>query len=63
MRSRWIVAAVVALIGLIFIGQGTNILPGSGGMYGDNRWAVVGVVMVALAGAIGWSAFRNRRQA
>jgi hypothetical protein len=63
MRTRWIVAAVVAAIGLIFIAQGTNILPGSGGMYGDSRWAVVGVVLVAVGAAVGWSALRNRRQA
>lgn len=63
MRTRWIVAAVVAAIGLIFIAQGTSILPGSGGMYGDGRWAVVGVVLVVAGAAIGWSAFRNRRQA
>ncbi len=63
MRSRWIIAVVVALIGLVFIGQGTNILPGSGGMYGDDRWAVVGLLMIVLGCAIGWSAFRNRRSA
>jgi hypothetical protein len=61
MRTRWIIAGVLAAVGLVFIGQGTNILPGSGGMYGDNRWAVVGLVMVVLGAAIGWSAFRNRR--
>ena len=63
MRSRWIVAAVVAAIGLIFIAQGTNILPGSGGMYGDGRWAVVGAVLVGVGAAMGWSALRNGRRA
>jgi hypothetical protein len=51
------------VIGLVFIAQGTSILPGSGGMYGDIRWAVVGVALVVLGVAIGWSAFRNRRPA
>jgi hypothetical protein len=63
MRTRWIIAAVAALIGLIFIAQGTSILPGTGGMYGDSRWAVVGLVLVVVGAAIGWSAFRSRRQA
>lgn len=63
MRTRWIIAAVVAVVGLVFIGQGTNVLAGSGGMYGDGRWAIVGLVMVVLGTAIGWSAFRNRRRA
>ena len=61
MRTRWIAAAVVAAIGLIFIAQATNLLPGTGGMYGDGRWAVVGVVLVGVAAAIGWSALRNRQ--
>ena len=63
MRTRWIIAAVVAAVGLVFIGQGTNILAGSGGMYGDGRWAIVGLVMLVLGAAIGWSAFRNGRAA
>jgi hypothetical protein len=63
MRNRWIIAAVVAVVGLIWIAQGTSILPGSGGMYGDIRWAVAGVVLVGLGAVIGWTAVRNRRSA
>ncbi len=63
MRTRWIIASVVAAIGLVWIGQGTNILPGSGGMYGDGRWAVVGTALLVVAAAIAWTAFRNRRPA
>ncbi|MGZ8514158.1 MAG: hypothetical protein ACXWXA_03865 [Candidatus Limnocylindrales bacterium] len=63
MRTRWIIAGVLAAVGLVFIGQGTSFLTGSGGMYGDGRWAIVGLLMVVLGAAIGWSAFRNRRQA
>ena len=60
MRTRWITAAVMALIGLVFTGQGSGILPGSGGMYGDSRWAIVGLALVAAGAVVGWTALRNR---
>ena len=61
MRTRWIIAAVVAVTGLVWIAQGTNVLPGSGGMYGDSRWAIAGAVLLAIGAAMGWTAIRNRR--
>ena len=63
MRTRWIIAGVVAAVGLVWVGQGTSFLAGTGGMYGDSRWAIVGVALVVLGAAIGWSALRNRRRA
>ena len=63
MRNRWIIAGVLAAVGLLWIAQGTNALAGSGGMYGDSRWAIAGVGLVVLGVVTGWSAFRNRRQA
>ena len=63
MRNRWIIAALVTVVGFVWIGQGTSFLAGSGGMYGDIRWAVAGVALVVLGAAIGWSAFRSRRRA
>jgi hypothetical protein len=59
-RTRWIIAAVVAVTGLVWMAQGTNVLPGSGGMYGDGRWAIAGAVLVAVGAAIGWRVIRNR---
>ena len=61
MRTRWIIAGVLAAVGLLWIAQGVGILGGSGGMYGDARWAVAGLAVVAVGVAIGWTAFRNRR--
>lgn len=63
MRTRWIIAAVLVAIGLAWIAQATNVLPGSGGMYGDGRWAVVGAVVAVVGLVVGWTAFRNRRPA
>ena len=61
MRTRWIIGGVLAAVGLVWIGQATSFLAGTGGMYGDSRWAIAGVALVVLGAATGWSAFRNRR--
>jgi hypothetical protein len=63
MRARWIVAAVLILLGLVWIGQGTSVIPGSGFMTGDTRWALIGAVLVAVGLVLGWTAFRARQQA
>ena len=63
MRNRWIIAALVAAVGLVWVGQGTNLLAGSGGMYGDGRWALAGAGLIVLGAAIGWTALRNRGRA
>jgi hypothetical protein len=46
--SRLFVAAVLFVVGLVWIGQGTGRIAGSA-MSGVSFWAVVGVVLVALA--------------
>ncbi|MEA2610255.1 MAG: hypothetical protein QOJ75_2498 [Chloroflexota bacterium] len=63
MRTRWIIAAAVAVTGLVWIGQGLGILRGSSPMVGDTRWAIAGLGLVAGGVLVGWTAFRNRRQA
>jgi glucose dehydrogenase len=60
MRTRLLVAVVMALIGLVWIAQGLAIVGGSGFMIGNPFWAVVGVVLIALAAVIVWSANRSR---
>lgn len=57
--SRLVVAVVLALIGLVWIGQGSGMLGGSA-MSGSPFWAVVGIVLIALAVAI---VVRERRPA
>lgn len=46
--SRLVVALLLALVGLVWIGQGTGLIAGSA-MSGTMFWAVVGLVLVALA--------------
>jgi hypothetical protein len=63
MRSRWIIAAVLLLVGLGWMFQGLGILPGNGFMDGDTRWAVIGAVIAVAGIAVAWTAFRMRRAA
>ena len=63
MRTRWIIAAVCVLAGVVWIGQGTGILKGSGFMVGDMTWAIAGAGLVVLGLVIGWTAFRARPRA
>ena len=44
-RTRYVVAAVVALVGLIFIVQGLGVDIAHSIMTGDLRWTAVGIVM------------------
>ena len=60
MRARWIIAAVLVLIGLVWIGQGAGIIGGTGFMTDDVRWALIGAVLVAVGLVVGWTAVRGR---
>ena len=59
MRIRWIGAAGLISVGLVWIGQGLGILRGSSFMVGDPTWAVTGAVLVALGTFVAWLAFRD----
>jgi hypothetical protein len=63
MRSRWIIAAVLAAVGLVWIGQGTGVIRGSGFMTDDIRWAIAGVVLVVAGVVVAWTAIRSRPKA
>jgi hypothetical protein len=56
---RGIAGAVCVLIGLVWIGQGTNILPGSF-MSGQRQWAIIGLVLLIVGGWLLWSLIRRR---
>lgn len=46
--SRLLLAALFALVGLVWIGQGLGYIPGSF-MTGSAFWAAVGVVLLVVA--------------
>ena len=61
MRGRVLAAVLLAIVGLVWIGQGTGLLAGSGFMVGDARWAIAGLVLVAVGVGVGVSAWRSGR--
>jgi uncharacterized Tic20 family protein len=60
MRSRWIIAAVLVLVGIVWIGQGTGVIRGSGFMIDDARWAFAGVALLVCGLVVAVTALRAR---
>ncbi len=63
MGVRWIGAAGLAAVGLVWIGQGLGLLRGASPMIDDIRWAIAGAVLLVGATIIGWLALRDRSKA
>jgi hypothetical protein len=63
MRTRWIIAAVLIVIGAAWMGQGLGLLPGTGFMDGDIKWAVIGAILAIAGIVVAWTAFRMRPSA
>lgn len=59
-RVRWIGAAGLAAVGLVWIGQGLGLLRGSSFMVDDIRWAIAGAVLLVAAGVVAVLALRGR---
>jgi hypothetical protein len=57
-RSGRVVAIVLVLVGLVWIGQGLGLLRGGSFMVDDVRWALIGAACVA-GGVLWW--WRTRR--
>jgi hypothetical protein len=55
---RYLIAVVLALVGLIFIGQGLGYIGGSG-MTGQPFWAVVGAVLLVAGAGFAWVTYRS----
>jgi len=62
MRTRWIIAAVLIVIGAAWIGHGLGFLPG-GFMVGDTKWAVIGAILAIAGIVVAWTALRMRPSA
>jgi hypothetical protein len=60
MRTRWIIAVVLIVIGAAWIGQGLGFFPGTGFMDGDITWAIIGAVLAVVGIVVAWTAFRKR---
>jgi hypothetical protein len=53
------IAVLCDLIGIVWILQGTGVLPGSF-MTGQIVWAAIGAVLLFVSGVLFWSALRPR---
>ncbi len=62
MRGRLITAALLVVVGLVWIGQGLGLLQGTGFMVDDTRWALIGLVAVVLGLFLTLSANRSGRR-
>jgi hypothetical protein len=56
---KGVLGVVCLLLGLVWIGQGVNILPGSF-MSGQAMWAIIGLVLVVVGAWLLWSLARGR---
>ncbi len=56
---RYVVAGVLGLVGLIFIGQGLGYIGGSR-MTNDPFWALVGAALLVVASAVAIVTWRSR---
>jgi hypothetical protein len=63
MRTRWIVAAGLAAVGLVWIGQGLGFLRSTSFMTNDVRWAIAGIAMVLISAGLAWTAVKGARRA
>jgi len=61
MRTRWIIAAVLVIIGAVWMGQGLGLFRGSGFMDGDPLWAFIGALLVIAGIVVAVTALRVRR--
>ena len=56
-----IAGALALLMGLIFAGQGANLIPGSF-MTGDPTWLVIGIILAAVGAVLLVVALRRGRR-
>jgi uncharacterized membrane protein len=59
---KGVIGLVLVVVGLVWIGQGVGLLPGSF-MTGQAIWAVIGLVVLVVALGLLWSALRPDRSA
>ncbi len=56
---KGIVGVVCVVVGLVWIGQGAGMLPGSF-MSGQSMWAIIGLVLLIAGAWLLWSVVRAR---
>lgn len=59
-NAALVLAALLAVVGVIWVGQGLGYIPGSF-MTGDPRWFRAGLACLVAAAALAFAALRRRR--
>ncbi|HEY3058504.1 MAG TPA: hypothetical protein VGL99_05970 [Chloroflexota bacterium] len=57
---RGALGVICVLVGLVWIGQGLNFIPGSF-MTGQVQWAILGLVLLAFGAWLLWGLAQRRR--
>jgi hypothetical protein len=52
LRGRVVTGALLALVGLVWVGQGLGLLRGSSFMVDDIRWAIAGLAAIVVGIAL-----------
>jgi MYXO-CTERM domain-containing protein len=60
-QRRWVLPIVLVAVGLVWVGQGLGLLRGSSFMVDDERWAIIGLALVAAGAAVAWRTRRSAR--
>ena len=55
-----VIGVVVVVVGLVFAGQGANLIPGSF-MTGDRTWLAIGIVLVVVGAVLVVTGVQRRR--
>ncbi|MBA2718464.1 MAG: hypothetical protein H0U52_04345 [Chloroflexi bacterium] len=59
-RARTILPVILVAIGLVWVGQGSGLLKGTGFMVGDPTWTAIGAGCVVVGLALGWLELTRR---
>jgi hypothetical protein len=58
-RGRVVLAVLLLLVGLVWLGQGLGLIPGSF-MSGSSTWALIGAACIGAGAALGVVELRRR---
>ena len=58
---RWTAVVLLALVGLVWIGQGLGLIGGSV-MSNDTRWAWIGAGLLVIAAVLAWRGIATSRR-
>lgn len=61
-QVRIVCGVIIALLGVLWVVQGLDLLGQDGGMNGESMWVVIGLVAAVLGAVIAFSGVRARNQ-